>query len=238
MRRASKIVLIIVLLVLLTLLAWAPWMDNQAIHDKVFKERALIDGTIDKQTGELICDYNVMWFPFGRYIASCEGGYFVAFWGKALYPAFTNSVLEIDKSIFTLGNDQLDKAVQDYLLSQKDFSWKTEESSRNFCVFEKLNPENNLFPFYLWVRCSEFSMQNNELKELSGISIPAKIDYPNELSFYDLEKFSHIVPKSGSLYSEDIKSIFPSSLQRRINNFDGAFLNDRIKNIAQNNFNK
>lgn len=66
------------------LLAWAPWLDNQAIHDKVFQERAHIDGTIDKQTGELICDYKVMWAPFGRWVASCEGGYFVTFYGQRM----------------------------------------------------------------------------------------------------------------------------------------------------------
>lgn len=60
-------------------LAWCPWMGDQAVHDKIFAERAHIDGTIDKETGELICDYNVMWMPFGRYVASCEGGYFVWF---------------------------------------------------------------------------------------------------------------------------------------------------------------
>jgi len=83
MKRDIKIILILALLVIL-LLAWAPWMDNQAIHDRVFEERARIDGTIDRETGELICDYNVMWFPFGRWVASCEGGYFVTFWGKML----------------------------------------------------------------------------------------------------------------------------------------------------------
>ena len=83
MKKNTKIILILALLVLL-LLAWAPWMNNKTIHDKVFEERARIDGTIDKQTSELICDYNVMWFPFGRWVASCEGGYFVTFWGKML----------------------------------------------------------------------------------------------------------------------------------------------------------
>lgn len=83
MKKNTKIIIIVVLLVLF-LLAWAPWMNNQAIHDRVFNEKAKIDGTIDKQTGELICDYNVMWWPFGRYVASCEGGYFVTFWGKIL----------------------------------------------------------------------------------------------------------------------------------------------------------
>jgi len=78
-----KLVLSLLLLVLF-LMAWAPWMDDAAIHDKVFEERARIDGTIDKQTGELICDYSVGWFPFGRWVASCEGGYFVTFWGEIL----------------------------------------------------------------------------------------------------------------------------------------------------------
>jgi hypothetical protein len=48
------------------------------------QEKASIDGTIDKQTGELICDYNVTWFPFGRWVASCEGGYFVTFSGQII----------------------------------------------------------------------------------------------------------------------------------------------------------
>jgi len=74
----------IVLVVFLALLAWAPWLDNAEIHDNVFAERAHIDGSIDRQTGDLICDYKVGWFPFGRYAASCEAGYFVTFWGQML----------------------------------------------------------------------------------------------------------------------------------------------------------
>ena len=79
----AKLVLLLALLVLVVF-AWAPWMHEQAIHDMVFEERAKIDGTIDKDTGELICDYKVAWCPFGRWVASCEGGYFVTFWGKIL----------------------------------------------------------------------------------------------------------------------------------------------------------
>ena len=84
MKQKIKIA-IAALVLLLILLAWAPWLDDQAIHDKIFQERAHIDGTIDKQTGELICDYSVGWFPFGRYVASCEGGYFVTFWDQMLF---------------------------------------------------------------------------------------------------------------------------------------------------------
>lgn len=70
-------------LLILMLLAWAPWLDDQAIHDRVILEKARMDGTID-QNGNLICDYNVVWVPFGRWVASCEGGYFITFYGEIL----------------------------------------------------------------------------------------------------------------------------------------------------------
>jgi len=145
-------------------------------------------------------------------------------------------IIKTDEFSFTLGNDQLDKAIQDYLLSQEYFSWKTTEISRNFCVFEKLDQENELFPLYLWVRCGEFIKEGDKLKEQSGMSGPVKIDYPNELSFYNPERFFHIVPRDGSLYAEDIKTIFPQNLQKRISNFDSVIINERIKNVAQDNF--
>ena len=105
MKLKAKVTIIVVLLIVL-LLAWAPWMDNQAIHDKVLKERGWKDGTITTpehfenlpdevlqemleesrekgvEDGILICDYNVMWAPFGRWVASCEGGYYVTFYGS------------------------------------------------------------------------------------------------------------------------------------------------------------
>lgn len=63
-----------VLLVIL-LLAWAPWLNEKEIHDKVFQEKAYKDGTMGwviypdgTKEYELICDYKVSWFPFGRIV--------------------------------------------------------------------------------------------------------------------------------------------------------------------------
>ena len=91
MRKKGVKTIILALVLTLLLLIWAPWMDNQEIHDRVFQEKAQKDGTMGWVTQpdgtreyQLICDYNVMWFPFGRYVASCEGGYFVSFWGKII----------------------------------------------------------------------------------------------------------------------------------------------------------
>ena len=74
---------IIVVVVIIALLAWAPWLDTKIVHEKVLMEKGRIDHTIDKK-GNLVCDYFVMWIPFGRYVASCEGGWFVTFWWKTL----------------------------------------------------------------------------------------------------------------------------------------------------------
>lgn len=83
MKKNTKIIITTFLLILF-LLAWAPWLNKKILHDQVLQEKGKIDGTIDRETGELICDYSVTWFPFGRYVASCEGGYFVTFYGKIL----------------------------------------------------------------------------------------------------------------------------------------------------------
>ena len=54
------------------------------------QERAHKDGTMGwliqpDRTKEytLICDYNVLWVPFGRYVGR-KGSYFVTFFGKIL----------------------------------------------------------------------------------------------------------------------------------------------------------
>ena len=85
--KSSRLILIVILIIL----AWAPWLNNQTIADRVFQEKADKDGTMGWVIGtdgrkeyRLICDYQVMWFPFGRYVASCEGGYFVTFYGQII----------------------------------------------------------------------------------------------------------------------------------------------------------
>jgi len=130
------------------------------------------------------------------------------------------------------GNDQVERAVTNYLLTQKHFSWKTRDDSHNFCAIENLKPENELFPFYVWAYCGEYIIQNGELKILSGASIPTKIDYPNELSFYDLSKFSYEVPGDGSDYGEDIRRIFPEDIWQHIFDFDRENIIKRIESIA------
>ena len=67
---------------------------------------------------------------------------------------------------------------------------------------------------------------------MSGLSGPTKIDYPNELSFYDLSKFSYEVPGDGSYYAEDVRKIFPEDIWHHVFDFDRENVIKRIKSIA------
>lgn len=113
-----------------------------------------------------------------------------------------------------------EKAITDYLLTQKQFSWTTQASSTRVCSIENLDPTNELFPVYVWVYCGEYKMSNGTLQLLSGTSMPVKINYPNELSYYDMARFSYEAPRDGSNNGPDIKKIFPEAIQKALSSLD------------------
>lgn len=164
----------------------------------------------------------------------------MVFWGKGENVFITEKETETytgcTQKIWTLGNDQIDKAVNSYLLSNEKLSWQTQAGSNRFCIFQNLNPNKTLFPHYLWVRCSEYKIEGGQLKELSGTSVPIKLDYPNELSYYDLSKFTVSIPKDGSLYDKDVKEIFPEEIWDKLH-FDSSTLNEKIEQEALKYFN-
>lgn len=135
-------------------------------------------------------------------------------------------------SPFGFGNDQIEKAITNYLLTQKHFSWKTQDASFNFCAIENLKPKNEMFPLYIWAYCGEYILQDGKLKTLSGSSGPVKINYPNELSFYDLGKFSYEAPQDGSRYAQDIRKIFPEDAREKIFNYDRKNIIKKAEDIA------
>ena len=78
--KISYIILSIIVIVAIILLAIAPWMNNEKIKETITQEKGKINHTVD-ENGNLICEYKISWFPFGRSASSCEGGpYFIGFW--------------------------------------------------------------------------------------------------------------------------------------------------------------
>lgn len=137
----------------------------------------------------------------------------------------SNTDLSIqDDSAAFYGAIRSDKVIgiKSYLLSQKYFSPKTRENSHSFCDIRNLGDEKKWetylgFPTYEWVHCSEYVLNNNEIVEISGISVPVKIGYPEYgVSNFDLNLFTYEVPRDGSYYTEDIERIFPKEIQSNI----------------------
>ena len=131
----------------------------------------------------------------------------------------------------SLLNGKIEKAVTDYLLTQGYFSWKVSPDSQNLCVVENLS-EKQSFPLYFWSYCMEYTVKGGHLEVLSGSSLPVKINYPNELSLVDFNRFSYEVPRDGSLYSEDIKKIFPTEVQQKIFRFSPGEIIKKAEAIA------
>lgn len=150
-------------------------------------------------------------------------------------PPTTNEPSDVEPPVSNFENEHIEKAINRYLLTQKHFSWKNREDSQVFCSVEKLQPDNELFPFYVWSYCAEYVMENGELKIVSGSSVPAKINYPNELSFYDLSKFSYEAPGDGADYTKDVKKIFPQDLQDKVFKFDPTNISKRNEKKALDN---
>lgn len=140
-----------------------------------------------------------------------------------------------NSTVSNFGNNQIEKAISRYLLTEKHFSWKNRDDSHNFCTIENLKSGKELFPLYIWAYCGEYVIEDDKLKTVSGSSGPAKINYPNELSYYDLSKFSYEAPGDGADYSKDVKTIFPEDIQKKIFDHDVDGLKIKAENYAYTN---
>ena len=146
------------------------------------------------------------------------GAYFL--FGQGHPPAAPDRSVEAGpEETVGFGNDLLEGTIVEYLLTQPDFSWQTAEDGRRFCVVENLGRQDDLFSISVWAYCGEFALRGSRIERLSGFSGPALISYPNELSFYDVSRFSHQIPRDGALNAEDIRRIFPDYVRRRLADF-------------------
>lgn len=137
------------------------------------------------------------------------------------------------ESSSTFGNDHVEKSIASYLVEQDAFIQKTASGGFDVCAIENLDPANELFPVYVWAYCGEYILRDGEIKMLSGSSVPVKVDYPNELSFYQMDRFSHEVPGDGSQYAKDIERIFPEKLREKIVNFNVTNIAQRAEALAR-----
>ncbi|MCF7844742.1 MAG: hypothetical protein K9M03_02860 [Kiritimatiellales bacterium] len=130
-----------------------------------------------------------------------------------------------DNAMWEYRND-IEPVIEQYLLSHNDFIWDHDANSTPVCVFHNFDPRNWTSPYYLWVRCSTFSLKDGLIEEESGVSIPAVLLYPEEVSMLAPEHFTHQIPGSGSDYGKDIEKLFPEDIRKTMREIHDLVLID------------
>jgi len=139
-----------------------------------------------------------------------------------------------------LSEEKIERAVQNYLIkldkNNRHQNSKTFVSMRNYLIEEK---ENEII-LYTWVLSETYYMDNNEIIQDSGYSIPHKITLKKENGEYVV--INHQIPKDGSYYESSMKKLFPHSVIRKMNrvHIDGTIerLSFDIENQVKNYYDK
>lgn len=85
-----------------------------------------------------------------------------------------------------------------------------------FCAHEVFGGEKRGITIteYLWVMCQEYYLENDNLKEGTGSSLPVALILQKEEDIYKV--INHKTPRDGNYYSQDIREIFPEKYHAKI----------------------
>jgi len=106
-----------------------------------------------------------------------------------------------------LNDPALDQRVNDYLVEHIAIIGFGGEA---FCVHEMLSPKiRTAGEIYIWAYCQEYTLEQGLVNAGSGISLPAALQTRQNND--QVEITGHLVPRDGSYYGPDVRSIFPKS---------------------------
>ena len=119
-----------------------------------------------------------------------------------------------------LHEEEIEIAIKDYLIDKSDNEPSHHENEKGFISFRIYlleEKEKNLdYNIYAWVLEEKYYLKNNEIKKDSASSIPYKfiVKYiDNEYVVTDSR-----IPRDGSMYVKDMKSIFPYWVRKEMDN--------------------
>ena len=125
-----------------------------------------------------------------------------------------------------LHEDEIYLAIREHIVQKGDsepkhhYGEKTFVSMRVYLLEEEKKDE--VYYIYAWVMEGKYYLDDNELKQDSGFSIPYKFRVEKINGEYTVTDSIH--PRDGSYYPEDMKNIFPRSIINDMYNcqFDGT----------------
>lgn len=138
-------------------------------------------------------------------------------WGYSYVPPINLPEEEINNAILKFIVDRGDN--EKYHENAKTFV-----SMRVYLIEEE--KRNEFYNIYAWVLEEKYYLENNEIKEDSGSSIPHKFVVENIEGKFVVTDSK--IPRDGSYYTEDMKNIFPSSVR---NDMDRIYTDGTIDEL-------
>ena len=129
-----------------------------------------------------------------------------------------------------LKEEEIKLAIMDYIIEKGDSEQKHHESEKTFASMRVYLVEekerDKYYNVYAWVLDGKYYLENDEIKQDSGSSIPYKFVVKNiDGKFYVTDSR---IPRDGSYYSIDMKNIFPSSVR---NDMDDVYTDGTIERL-------
>ena len=132
---------------------------------------------------------------------------------------------------------KIELAIKDYLIEKWDNEEHHEEgvktfvSLKTYLIEESTDGVYNFYNAYVWVYSEQCYLENNDVMNYSSFSVPYKFTLKEDKSYLPNE---YIIEKAefprDAHYSEDMKTLFPKSVQRDMDLFhiDGSV--DKLQN--------
>lgn len=126
-----------------------------------------------------------------------------------------------------LKEEEIEIAIKDYLIEKLDSEPKHNKNEKGFASFKIFLldeiEKNSHYNIYAWVLEQKYYLDNNEIKEDSGSSIPYKFVVKSIDNKYIVTDSR--IPSDGSLYAEDMKNIFPKNVRKDMDKIhtDGTY---------------
>ena len=117
-----------------------------------------------------------------------------------------------------LNDEEIERAVKNFLVDKGDEESKRYEDSKTFVsmrvfLLEEIEKDKK-YNLYAWVLEGKYYLENDEIKQDSGSSIPHKFVVENVDGVFKVTDYK--IPRDGSYYVKDMKTIFPREVKRSI----------------------
>lgn len=98
-----------------------------------------------------------------------------------------------------------------------------------YSVYEVLQSNQDIGEVYIWAYIQEYYESDALLESGTGMSLPMVLHV--ERVGDSLEVKSHVLPRDGSYYSEDIKTLFPRRIQNKIHDYPSKNMENLVVEI-------